>query len=510
MNTIGLNGALGIAASGLANVSLGLAVVSQNVANASTPQYALEVADQTSLSAGGQDFGVRSGLVVRVTDPALQAEVAAQSSATAAAGVTGAALARLEPALGAVGSGADLGSQLTAVQSAFGALEIDPANAAQQGAVVAAAGDLARGINTLSAAYTAARQGAQDGISAGVAQLNTALGTLGGLSRQIVQQKGLGLSTAGLENQRAQAEATITGLVSVRFLDQPNGDVTVLTTGGAALPTDGTPALSAPATTMAPQDSYPGGGIGGIMLGGTDITAQLTGGTLGANIALRDTTLPTYQGGLDAFAQSLSSRFAAQGLSLFTDVAGNVPTSTGPAPQSGFVGYAATIQVNPAVSAAPSLVRDGTQAVAGSPTGASAFTPNPTGLPGFTTLITRVLTFALGAEVQSGVPQAPVATSGLGPGGTLSSGYTPQATLDGAARALTTAGAADSARATTQAGDAQAVQTALQGKLTGSTGVDMDTELGQMVVLQNAFGANAKVISAVQAMFQETLAMVTA
>ena len=45
--------------------------------------------------------------------------------------------------------------------------------------------------------------------------------------------------------------------------------------------------------------------------------------------------------------------------------------------------------------------------------------------------------------------------------------------------------------------------------MTSETGVSMDSELGQMVVLQNAYGANAKIISAVQAMFSETLAMVT-
>lgn len=507
---MGLSGALGIATGGLSNVALGLSVVSQNVANASTPEYARESATQTSLSAGGQDFGVQSGLVVRATDPGLQNEVAAQTAQSAAADTTSTALSAIEPVLGTVAAGNDLGSQLGAVQAAFSALQIDPADATQQGAVVASATSLATGINTLANAYGAARQTAQNGVTAGVAQLNTALAALGGISRQIVSQKAQGLSTAGLENQRAQTEATISGLVDARFLDQPNGDVTVLTAGGAQLPTDGAVALTANAATVGPQAFYPGGGIPAITLGGIDVTAQMTGGSIGANIALRDQTLPAYQGSLDSFAQALSSRFSAQGLNLFTDATGAVPVSTGPAQQTGYVGYANTIQVNPLVAATPSLVRDGTQAVAGSPTGSSAFTPNPTGLAGFTTLISRVLTYALGAEAQSGVAQAPISTTGLGPAGTLSAGFSAQATLGAAANALTAAQAADSAAATTQAGDAQAVQASLQGKLTAATGVDMDTELGQMVVLQNAYGANAKVIAAVQSMFQEALAMVTA
>ncbi len=502
-----LSGALGISSSGLSNVALGLAVISQNVANASTPQYALESATQTSLSAGGQEFGVQSGLVVLATDPGLQTQVAAQVSALAADNVTSAALSTLEPVLGTVGAGTDLGSQLGAVQSAFSALQADPADATQQGAVVDAAISLADGINTLAGAYGSARQTAQDSIVTDVGQLNTALSSLGKISAQIVSDRAQGLSTADLENQRAQAESTISGLVDARFLPQPDGNVTVLSAGGAQLPTDGTQLAAAPATT-GPTAFYPGGGIPGILLGGTDITAQLNGGTIGANITLRDQTLPTYQAGLDEFAETLSTRFSAQGLNLFTDPAGAVPASTGPAAQSGYVGYAETIQVNPLVTATPSLVRDGTQAVAGSATGATAFTPNTGGLAGFTTLITRVLNYALGPDVQDGVPQAPVATTGLGPTGTLSSGYSAQATLTEAAQALTASQAADSANATTQAGDTQAVQTALQGKLTAVTGVDMDTELGQMVVLQNAYGANAKIITAVQSMFQEALDMV--
>ncbi len=349
-----LSGALGIASGGLSNVALGLSVVSQNVANASTPQYALETLTQTSQSAAGQGFGVRSGVVVLATDPGLQSQVSAQNSALAADNTTSAALATLEPVLGTVGAGTDLGSRLAAVQSAFGALQADPADPIQQGAVVDAATNLASGINALAGAYGDARQTAQNGIVSGVDQLNTALANLGKLSAHIVNDRAQGLSTADLENQRAQAEAAVSGLVDARFLPQPNGDVTVLSAGGAQLPTDGTKLVATPATTGA-LVSYPGGGIPGILLGGSDITRQLTGGSIGANLTLRDQTLPTYQAGLDQFAQTLSGRFAAQGLTLFTDAAGIVPVATGPQVQTGYVGYATTIQVNPAVTATPAL-----------------------------------------------------------------------------------------------------------------------------------------------------------
>jgi flagellar hook-associated protein 1 FlgK len=261
--------------------------------------------------------------------------------------------------------------------------------------------------------------------------------------------------------------------------------------------------------TIGSGATYAGGTIPGILLGGVDITNQLQGGSLGADITLRDTTLPTFQGELDEFSQSLASRFSAQGLTLFSDPNGNVPAGGGTPVQSGYVGFASEIQVDPAVLLNPAQVRDGTQDVAGSATGASAFTTNPAGGPaGFTTLINRVLTFAMGAQAQSGVAQPAIATAGLGPDGTLSAPYAAPATLSENATALVSAQAAVSAAATSQLSTEQAVQTTLNNNLTTVTGVNMDTQMSNMIQLENAYGVNAKIISTIQAMFNQLLQVV--
>jgi len=497
-----LQGALAIATGGLDNISYGMAALSQNIANASTPQYALETATQTSVTAGGQPDGVASGITIAASDPALQNQVAAQTSSASEATTISNALSTLQPVLGSVGSGNDLGSQLTNLQSAFSTLLTDPGNTTQQSAVVSSASSLASGLNALAASYGQATQAAQNSLVSGVAQLNTALATIGTLNTQIILLQSEGVSTADLQNQMSAAENSVSQLVDASFVTQTNGSVAVITAGGAQLPTTGSPTLSIDNATTAPSVYYPGGGLPGIMLGSTDITSQITGGSLGANITLRDSTLPSYQASLDEFSEDLSNRFAAQGLTLFTDSTGTIPQSNGGAGQSGYVGYSETIQVNPTVLANPSLVRDGTNAVTGSATGASAFTPNPSGGDaGFTTLINRILTYGLGDDVQAGVSQTPMATTGLGNTGTLSTGFGAQTTLTGYANALTAAQSADSASATSQASDATALQTSLQSKLTAATGVDLDTELGQMVTLQNAYGANAHVISAIETVF---------
>jgi flagellar hook-associated protein 1 FlgK len=230
---------------------------------------------------------------------------------------------------------------------------------------------------------------------------------------------------------------------------------------------------------------------------------------LGADITLRDTTLPTFEGELDEFSYSLASRFSAQGLTLFSDPNGNVPTGGGTPVQSSYVGFAAEIQVNSAITSDPSLVRDGTTNVEDSPTGPSTFTENPPGGPaGFTTLISRVLDYALGAQAQSGVAQPAANTTGLGVDGTLSAPYAAPATLADNATALVSAQAAVSAAATSQLSTEQTVQTALSNNMAAASGVNMDTEMSYMIELQNAYGVNARIISTVQDMFTQLLATV--
>jgi flagellar hook-associated protein 1 FlgK len=345
-----------------------------------------------------------------------------------------------------------------------------------------------------------------------VSQLNTVLGQIGTISDQIVALKGQGGSVADLENQRNALCTTVSGLVQAQFAEQPDGDMIVFTPSGVQLPTHSPDPLSLAAATTGPSLYYPGGGLPGIELGGSDITGQLGGGSIGANLALRDTTMPTYGAELDEFSQNLAGNFSAQGLNLFTDGQGNVPAAGvaggGTPVQSGYLGFSATITVNPYVVSNPVAVVNGTQAVAGSPTGASSFTPNPNNLAGFTGMISRVLDYALGPDVQQGVAQPPANTSSLGASGTLAAPFNPPATLGDFANDITASQSTDAAEATTQASDGTATQQSFAGQLQSSVGVNMDSQMSLMIQLQNAYGANAKIISTIQSMESTLLAAV--
>jgi flagellar hook-associated protein 1 FlgK len=200
------------------------------------------------------------------------------------------------------------------------------------------------------------------------------------------------------------------------------------------------------------------------------------------------------QAELDEFSHTLAARFDAQGLRLFSDAQGNVAPSGGTPAQAGYVGFAQTIQVNPAVTANPALVQQGTA--------------GGTAASGSTAVIQNVLAYALGADSAAGTPQPAPNTVGLGVSGTIQARFGAPGTLADFASALGSAQAQAYSTASNAATTEQATATAMQGKLSSASGVNMDTELAHMVALQNAYSANARVIAAAQSMWNSLLTAV--
>jgi flagellar hook-associated protein 1 len=449
-----LGNTLGSAASGLDSISRQLALVSQNVANASTPNYVRQTLTVTSAAAGDQNFGVRTGPAIRNTDDVLHTELLQAVGSESGAQVRQAALERIDQVSGAPGGTQDLPSLLGALRDSFSQLEGDPANGTQQRNVIAKAQALGNGLNTMAAALLSERQNAQDALVQQVASANTALHNLGALSDQIIVGKSRGESTADLEDQRDGQMRNLSQLTGARFAEQSDGDMMVIA-GSTVLPTRANSGpFSVGSVTFA--GNTPAALVPPLLINGAPGSGM--GGQIGANLTLRDTTLPGLQAGLDGFAQGLAAGFSGQGLDLFTDPTGAVPAA-------GTAGVALSIGVSSAVQAAPTMVRDGASAP---------------GAAGDTTLIDNVLNsvFASGAT-----------------------------SLTGQATALVAGHAALASDASSQTDTATALRSGVEAKLGAVTGVSVDSEMSDLIRLQNAYGANAKVVTAVQDMWNQLLGM---
>jgi flagellar hook-associated protein 1 FlgK len=448
-----LGNALTSAASGLDSINRQLALVSQNVANASTPDYVKQTLTLTDAQAGGQTFGVRTGPATRAMDETLQANLFASVATESGNKVTQAALERIDQVSGAPGDGQDVPGLLGKLRDAFSTLANDPANGTQQRQVVNQAKSVADGLNTIGTALVRERQTAQDTLVQDVTTVNAALRSLGTLSDQIIATQARGESTADLENARDTRMRSVAQLTGARFIKQPDGDLLAIA-GSAVLPlrSDTGPFSIAGININA---STPGSIVPPVLVNGAPVTGL--GGEMGANLDVRDKTVPGLQSGLDGLAQSLASQFNAQGLTLFTDGGGAVPAA------SAATGFASTIQVSTVVTANPTMTRDGAA---------------PSGVAGDTTLINNVLdnVFASGAT-----------------------------SLTGQATALVANYASLASGAAAQSDSSTAVRSSLQSKLSAETGVSVDSEMSNMIQLQSAYAANAKVIQVVQDMWTQLL-----
>jgi flagellar hook-associated protein 1 FlgK len=497
-----IDAALSIARSGLLHTQRALSNAADNVANAESEGYTRKRIVGEAVSSGGQGMGVRSLGPMREVDTALVNEMNKRKSELSAAELRQTVLSLIDEAHGDPAKSEGLGDLVGKLRSSFVELRADPAQVVKQQAVVLKAGqNLVDRFNDLARVVGEARQSAHDGVATELKLINSTLREIASLTRSVVERTGAGMPTADIEDQRDVALARLSEIIAFKVVRQENGGLILLGTGGVTFPLSETgDAFSVAPAVIAPQVYYGGSGtIPPIMMAGTDVTPGMLGGRLGEYLRLRDQTLPRYQAELDIAAAELADRFEEVGLRLFTDPNAPPPFS-GPDPNLPYVGgpqigFANRIKLSSVVSADVKLLRDGTHATPG-------FTPNPPGGPaGFTTLIDRVLNHSFGATDPLNVAWGPFSTTGLGPDGSLSSPFGTPQTIEDYGIIVTAAHTGDSAAAGRAVAIATQLSDGLEARFTRQSRVNVDSEMASLVQLQNAYAANARVMSTAQTMW---------
>jgi flagellar hook-associated protein 1 FlgK len=497
-----IDAALSIARSGLLHTQRALSNAADNVANAESEGYTRKRIVGEAVSSGGQGMGVRSLGPMREVDTALVNEMNKRKSELSAAELRQTVLSLIDEAHGDPAKSEGLGDLVGKLRSSFVELRADPAQVVKQQAVVLKAGqNLVDRFNDLARVVGEARQSAHDGVATELKLINSTLREIASLTRSVVERTGAGMPTADIEDQRDVALARLSEIIAFKVVRQENGGLILLGTGGVTFPLSETgDAFSVAPAVIAPQVYYGGSGtIPPIMMAGTDVTPGMLGGRLGEYLRLRDQTLPRYQAELDIAAAELADRFEEVGLRLFTDPNAPAPFS-GPDPNLPYVGgpqigFANRIKLSSVVSADVKLLRDGTHATPG-------FTPNPAGGPaGFTTLIDRVLNHSFGATDPLNVAWGPFSTTGLGPDGSLSSPFGTPQTIEDYGIIVTAAHTGDSAAAGRAVAIATQLSDGLEARFTRQSRVNVDSEMASLVQLQNAYAANARVMSTAQTMW---------
>lgn len=482
-----VSAALSSALSGLTASARRAEVISSNVANAATPGYVRRELVLGARMVGDQGQGVATGGLRRDQDTFLLNDRRRAGADAGGRNLLADAMKRIEAAVGTPEDATSVTARIAGVERALIAATADPGSESRLAAVADALGGLTRHMARATAVIQLQRSDADARIAEQVGVLNTNLAKVQELNAQILAYSNSGRETAALMDQRQVLIDAIAATVPVREQLRTDGMVALYTPNGAAL-LEGTAAkVGFDATGVITADMSQGSGaLSGLTVNGravvTAATGPLAGGTLGALFRLRDETAPGAQAQLDAVARDLVERLADPALDptraagaagLLTD--GGAPFD--PADETGLAGrLRLNAAADPDQGGALWRLRDGLGAAAPGLQGSTAL------LDGWRLALASARQPASGGFMAG--ERSAVALAG-----------------DALSRLATARVNADS-----EAGYATAFAAALE-KLEADAGVDTDRELQDLMQVEQAYAANARVVKVVDDMLQQLLGL---
>lgn len=489
-----LNASLYLGLSGLQAQQSALNVVGHNIANVNTPGYTRQRADLVANGSQveGQVYfgtGVSLTSVQGIRDRFLDLQIYRETARQAGADARYGAVNALSTALGDTGS-TGLAAQIQDFFQGFQDLSADPADAALRASLVGRAQTVVTGLQSRYQLLEQQRSNADQAVGALVSEVNALAGQIAQLNQRISSQPVAGGDSDALDQRKALTDKLAT-LVGINVVEGSGGEYQITLDTGSAVLVSGSASFDL-------VTKRPGSGTDNYLqvasdMAGTqvDVTSSIKEGELGARLDLRDNILVGFQAQLDQIAAGLASRvnlahqagFAANGVTTGQDFflsgavangANGLPVTIGPgAPgqpatlQSGpgwttaYKGMVNLLSVNQALVANPSLI-----AVAGA-SGASGDN-----------------TIALGlADLQDDASAVDTGTATL----------TFSEAVGALVADLGTQTQGFQAQSTTQ----QNLLTALQAQRDSISGVSLDEEASNLMILQRGYQASARFISVI-------------
>ena len=470
-----ISSAITNATTGLAAASRRATVVSNNVANALTPGYSRRDISVSEQVFDGRGAGVSVDGVNRATNQVITTDRRLAESAASRDQIVAGAHADFNTALGEPGDPYSLFGQYQNFESSLRSLSQTPESKVLQSQTLDSAKALVSTLNDLSGQAQRARFHADGEIGRQVASLNDTLKQIEKLNDAISRASAGGGEVAALEDQRSQLIDQVSESIQVREVRREHGKVDLITDEGVFLIAGEAREIEfAPSNAIGPNETLAAGDLSGLSVNGVAITPGGGGtfavrqGSLAGLFAIRDEIAPDFQRKLDGLARDVVERFqdidptlAAGEPGLFTD-AGSVLDPTAE------TGLAARIAINAAVDPAQGgavwRLRDGLGATAEGPAGSAA-----------------ILTVFLDALTTLKAPPASTGESGLLSAASIAANVTSSV---GQARI--------SSENTLAASSARALS--LFDAEQQAVAVDSDVELQKLLLIEQAFAANARVI----------------
>jgi flagellar hook-associated protein 1 FlgK len=474
------------------------AVISSNISNANTTGYSREIANVVTNSCGGSDVAS----VTREANAALSEQVNSSTSQAASEQALANGLARLaqsvsdsassSSASGSTQNGNSPSAMLANLQDALTTYEASPSDASAGQAVVTAASNLASSLNSGSATVQQVREQADSDMASSVSTINSLLNQFSQVNATIVSGLATGANVSGAEDSRDSILTQLSQQIGISTVANPDGSTSIYTDSGVTL-FDVTPRTVSftPTATYTASTTGAAVTVDGVPITGASSPMPIQSGALAGLANLRDAVAPQYQAQLDQIAGGLINAFGESDQSTTNPGLPSLPglfTYSGamalPA-ATAVTGLAASIEVNPAVD--PSQGGDVGLLQNGGINGAD-YSYNATGAAGYTGRIQQMI--AATTATQSFDPSA-----GLGSSDSLSD-Y---------ANASVSWLQGQNQQASNNVDYQNSLVAQATAALSNATGVNLDTEMTNMLNIENSYTTTAKLLTTVNDMFTALL-----
>nr|WP_243846291.1 flagellar hook-associated protein FlgK [Rhizomicrobium palustre] len=310
-----MNGILSGALTSLQANTTAMKVVSQNISNLNTQNYARRVVDFSPLGAAGAPVGVTIQDIRRVSDQYLAQEALSATSASNQYDVQTTTFNQINSLLGSPGDGQALTTKLQGVFSALNSAQLSSTSSVSQGAVVNKMKSLASSISSLSSQLDNLANQADGQLTTAVSQANTLIKQIYDYNQLIKTASVHGNSDTVYLDQRASALNSLAQMMDLRVAPQDDGSVLVTTQDGMNLVSDSYASLSYAGGkngvygTIQAQDTNgaTGNPIGSVQ----SLDSHLTSGSMRGLIDMRDTTIAGLKNELGSFAKTVANSFNA-------------------------------------------------------------------------------------------------------------------------------------------------------------------------------------------------------
>jgi flagellar hook-associated protein 1 FlgK len=310
-----LTSLMNLATSALLASQDALNVTANNVANQNTVGYTRETVNfqaEDSVTIGGASYGegVTTGDgASSVRDRVLEQRVEQQTQVQAQSGALQTALTAVENVFGlsatdTSAASTTLGSAIDSFFNSFAALEANPSDASTRQSVLTAASALTAAFNTASTQLASTSSSLNSQVTDSVGQINSLTSSIASLNQQIASTSPNG-DAGTLEDQRQADITQLSGLVGLDQITTDQNGINLTTSSGAVLVSgDQSYALS---TSQVSGTTHVLAGPDAV-----DVTASITGGSLGGILQARDQSIPAFTSDLDNLAYAIGTQVNTQ------------------------------------------------------------------------------------------------------------------------------------------------------------------------------------------------------